>query len=294
MAVNQREEKGEEVDLVVLANEATLGALQYALTGRQTDGNDNTLWALGKGLLGNRSPQSKAAVRGLKPVVIWLFVLLFTLLVAGDDNLSSDARALLLGNNGGKNDNDDLALWKTWYSVLGFNVMQLILLVSAGLLIALRKPFDSLYQSFRALSQDLPSLLGIPLRVVVSLLTSNLVQLARIGVDIGFFFVSAAAVWYSLEAFSKISNIQPGGGEADADNRYTVIVGFLLAASQILVPVMFRERDAGKSEMSPEELEKKVREEDANDDPKDKVGINNIGGLDTRLAKDKLKIHNFY
>merc|ERR1711871_1112372 len=195
-----------------------------------------------------------AAMRGLVPVIVWLAALLGTILVSDSDGVGTSSRALLVGSDGTKADDN---LSNSWYSVLGFNVMQLILLVSAGALIPIKKQADRFYQWQRQWkwAENLPWPLKELKNLVISLFSSNLVQIARLGVDLGFFFVSAAAVWYSLEAFSNLSNIQPDGSRANDDARDALIKVFGLVALQILVILRFRERDAGKSEKSPKLLE---------------------------------------
>ena len=282
-------------------NEATLGALQYALTGRQTDGDNVTLMNL-LPILGTANPSEvklniarrNAAWRGLMPVIVWLAALLATIWVSDSDGVGHASRAILVGSDGAKADDN---LSNSWYSVLGFNVMQLILLVSAGVLIPLKKQADRLYEWQRQFGEDWSWPLKELKNLVVSLVTSNLIQIARLGVDLGFFFVSAAAVWYSLEAFSNLSNIQPDGSSANDDARDALIKVFGLVALQILVILRFRERDAGKSEKSPAYLESLANTEDliaANQEgPENKAGIAGVN-LDFSAKERGLKIHNFY
>jgi len=293
--------------LIDFLNELTLGSLQYALTGRQTDGDKITLWNLVPNYevinFIEKTDEEKlndarrgAAMRGLVPVIVWLAALLGTILVSDSDGVGTSSRALLVGSDGTKADDN---LSNSWYSVLGFNVMQLILLVSAGALIPIKKQADRFYQWQRQWkwAENLPWPLKELKNLVISLFSSNLVQIARLGVDLGFFFVSAAAVWYSLEAFSNLSNIQPDGSRANDDARDALIKVFGLVALQILVILRFRERDAGKSEKSPKLLESLANTEDLiaakQEGPENKAGIGGVN-LDFSAKERGLKIHNFY
>lgn len=300
--------------MVEYLNELTLGSLQYALTGRQTDGNKITLMNLVPEMKSRedlikmsaaeriehqlRQNRCEAAWRGLWPVALWLAAILSTAYWVSDSiptpGVNAGARALLVGSDGTSGDDN---LSNSWYSVLGFNVIQLILLVSGGVLIPLKKYADIFYQWQRQWkwAEKLPWPFKQLKNLGASIISSNLFQIARLGVDIGFFFVSAAAVWYSLEAFSRLSNLQPDDSSASNDARDALIKLFALVALQLLVLLQFRERDAGKSQKSPGLLLVEINQEDQKGLDEDGEKKPQVAGIDYNFnARKDLKIHNFY
>ena len=155
----------------------------------------------------------------------------------------------------------------------GFNAMQVITLgVSAVLLTA------------RQWLEDADGSVEGTLMKIVGLVVSA----GRIVVDVGLFLVSLAASVYSLEAFFKLSNVQPGNDlQQEGDARGDLIQLFAILGLQLLTFSELWRRQGMKGLSNVAALKADQRNDKATP-----AQIATDLGLN---AKDNgLKIHNFY
>ena len=211
----------------------------------------------------------RSSVRGGVAVLIWVVAILWSHYTIDNDTLSSDITLLLTG----RTDDKKNLLSSSWFSVVGFNTMQVIVLVISSLLLTI--------------SQGVESEDGRP-EECCSMFTWGIVSLGRIVTDLGLFSVSLAASVYALEAFFKLPNVQPGNDlNKEGDVRYNLINLFALLGLQVLTFSELWRRQGGKGLSSVAAL--KAEQKDDSSSPAQiapDLGLN---------AKDNgLKIHNFY
>lgn len=213
----------------------------------------------------------RSSVRGLAALVIWAFAIAYSSLVMDVDELSSDIKVLI----GGRTRPDAKLLSASWFSVVGFNSMQaLIIALSAVLLTTLQ-----------GLESKDGSLEGCVLKGL-----GAFVYVGRISADVALFLVSLAASVYSLEAVFMLSNVQPSTDlNKDIDARNLLLRLFVILGAQVLTAVELLRRQGGKSLSSVAAL--KAEQKDDEESSQVKVAPDDLG----LNAKDNgLKIHNFY
>lgn len=223
------------------------------------------------------------------PVLLWLISLL-TLLIwvpsmfekgKGNGNVEKEYLLLLNGDEATPSLSGDAyklkgngALSKTPWCVLGFNIIQVIALASAGIWIKLRE---------MALGREE----GMLKRIVGALAT-----LVAVGIDAVFVAGSLGAILYSGLAYNK-GRLAPNNGsdDASADARWHTITILVLFVFNVLAFLEFRERDKGKCIRTPEELgianEKKDEKED------EQPAALEVEREETFL-KGNLNIHSYY
>ena len=217
-------------------------------------------------------------IRGFFAVLIWFAAILVAWRVSVDATISAEAEKLLAGRDrlvNGTVDNGELATADSWYSVIGFNIMQLIVLASIALFNEVKRALEG-YKMREACPGWFFGLLT---------------QIVRYGLDLALFFVSIAAVWYSLKAFDALTNLQPDGDDVDANND--LILLFITVGLQILTLLELRHRQGMKGFQSIE----KVIEDQEEADAKAKNVLSRDALKDAGIdlsAKKNLRIHNFY
>lgn len=211
----------------------------------------------------------RSSLRGVLAVLVWTAAIVWSSLVVNDDTLSSEIKLLVAG----RADDSAKLLSASWFSVAGFNAMQVITLgVSAVLLTA------------RQWLEDADGSVEGTLMKIVGLVVSA----GRIVVDVGLFLVSLAASVYSLEAFFKLSNVQPGNDlQQEGDARGDLIQLFAILGLQLLTFSELWRRQGMKGLSNVAALKADQRNDKATP-----AQIATDLGLN---AKDNgLKIHNFY
>jgi hypothetical protein len=211
----------------------------------------------------------RSSLRGLAAVVIWAFAIIYSSVVMDVDELSSDIKVLI----GGRTSPDAKLLSASWFSVVGFNSMQVLILGASAVLLTTRQWLEDDDGSVEGWWR-LSNLLVVP---------------GRISADLALFLVSLAASVYSLEAVFMLSNVQPSTDvNKDIDARNLLLRLFVILGAQVLTAVELLRRQGGKGLSSVAALKA-----DQRDDSKD-----NVAQVATELglnAKDNgLKIHNFY
>lgn len=295
------------------ANRILGSALTFPLIGRAVDNAD-----IGVVNIFEKGPTGQAARRGLYPVVLWALALVMALvakvsLCDGSGDGSKEVRAIeyLVGTtasnvtaSGGtfKLGKDGLVpnLADSPWSVLGFNIIQLLSLASAGLALGLKAFLEharddeeegsTMYWLYRG--------------------SASAAQIVRLGVDAVFLTASLGAILYSVLAFQQLDH-QPANGGLDiglgnadgvalnatqtenlaAMNEREAAVGVLsVVALNFLTLLSFRERDAGKVLRSAKDLEARAKGEDS------MVGseTREFAGVDIGEKDNNLKIHSYY
>ena len=215
----------------------------------------------------------RSSVRGLAALLIWIFAIAYSSVVMNVDELSSDIKVLI----GGRTSPTANLLSASWFSVVGFNSMQALIIGLSAVLLTFRQGLES---------ED-GSMEGAILKTLNYLVIAPL----RISADLALFLVSLAASVYSLEAVFMLSNVQPSTDvNKDIDARNLLLRLFVILGAQVLTAVELLRRQGGKGLSSVAAL----KADQKND--KDKEG--SLGQVATDLglnAKDNgLKIHNFY
>lgn len=210
----------------------------------------------------------RSSLRGVLAVLVWTAAIIWSSLIVDDDTLSSDIKLLVAG----RADNKKNLLSASWFSVAGFNAMQVITLGVSAVLLTARQAMESVDGSVEG-GLKLANLIVVPGRIVA---------------DVGLLLVSLAASVYSLEAFFKLSNVQPGNDlQKEGDARGDLIQLFAILGLQVLTAVELLRRQGGKGLSSVAALKA-----DQRDDSSSPAQIATDLGLN---AKDNgLKIHNFY
>ena len=213
----------------------------------------------------------RSSLRGVLAVLVWTAAIVWSSLVVNDDTLSSEIKLLVAG----RADNSANLLSASWFSVAGFNAMQVITLGVSAVLLTGRQwlESDSVDGSVEGGAWKIAGLV---------------VSAGRIVADVGLLLVSLAASVYSLEAFFKLSNVQPGNDlQKEGDARGDLIQLFAILGLQVLTAVELLRRQGGKGLSSVAALKA-----DQRDDSSSPAQIATDLGLN---AKDNgLKIHNFY
>ena len=294
------------------ANRILGSALTFPIIGRHVDNADiGVLNILEKG------PRGQAARRGLHPVILWALALLMALVAktslcdgTGDGSDEVAAISYLVGTTATATADADAGtftiakdsmvpnLGNTPWSVLGFNIIQLLSLASAGVALGLK----SWAEEGKKEADDAGKM---AYRVV-----DGLAQVARLGIDAVFLTATLGAIVYAGLAFDKVNHAPANGGldiglgnaEGDAltadqqanldalNAREGTVAVISVLALNFLTLLSFIQRDSGKVLRSAADLEARAAAEDA------AVGsdVREFAGVDLAAKDNNLKIHSYY
>ena len=285
-----------------------VSTLTYPVTGYAFDKDENT--GLEINPLAGDQKRASFARRGLHPVLLWLAAILAVLVLqgnlsdgSGDGSGQKAALQLLTGVSDidvtlkpNATDPDSFEIKDlpkglgSWYSVAGYNWLQLILLVSSGLVLGLK-----------SISEDFSGWFNAIIELILWAL--------RLLLEAMFFGVSALAVLYSALAYEKLALLQPSEFNSlhkDYSNynerrdnweaNVSVLTIFIL---NVLTFLSFVNRDGGKGSISAKNLEARLKaeikglaEEENEKNGAVELVARNIGGAGG--FKSKMPIHNYY